>query len=252
MCALILFHDPGAEYPLLLAGNRDEWKDRPALPPELVAGPVPYVAPRDLKAGGSWIGVNRFGVAAGITNRRERQELPDLPLPSRGALVRAVLEARSAAAARERVEAALSSAPLNPFNLVYADARAAFLTRGGQAVETLPLAPGAHLVTNLHELDELEVIEVDRLAAAARESPLLETVAGLVDFLRGTDPITGDGFRPCKDDGDRGTRSSTIIAPGAALHGDAGAVGLFLYADGPPDRTPFLDFGHLLRAMLCA
>ena len=70
MCTLVMLCRPGHEWPVLMAANRDEmldrtwsaparhWPDRP----EVVAG-------RDELAGGSWLGINDYGVVAGILNR---------------------------------------------------------------------------------------------------------------------------------------------------------------------------------------
>ena len=70
MCTFIVSWQPGERWPLLLGANRDElitrawrkpgrhWSDRP----EVIAG-------QDIKAGGSWLGINDHGVIAGILNR---------------------------------------------------------------------------------------------------------------------------------------------------------------------------------------
>ena len=70
MCTLVLSRQPGTAWPLILAANRDELADRPSRPPgrhwpdraEVVAG-------LDLEAGGSWLGINDYGVVAGVLNR---------------------------------------------------------------------------------------------------------------------------------------------------------------------------------------
>ncbi|CAN0466584.1 unnamed protein product [Ascophyllum nodosum] len=59
----------GGRYKLIVASNRDEWLDRPSAPihfwketkSNLLAG-------RDLTAGGTWLGVNRSGKFATVTN----------------------------------------------------------------------------------------------------------------------------------------------------------------------------------------
>jgi uncharacterized protein with NRDE domain len=84
--------DPGSNptqlsWPLLtLAANRDEFLERPAAPlgwwddsPDVLAG-------RDLQAGGTWLGVNRDGRFAALTNYRAPAERL-LQAVSRGALV---------------------------------------------------------------------------------------------------------------------------------------------------------------------
>ncbi len=46
-----------------------------------------------------------------------------------------------------------------------------------------------------------------------------------------------DGYQVCKHEPDRGTVSSALIA----IAGEAAAGTRFLFADGPPCRTPYTD-----------
>src|SRR4051812_50066950 len=70
MCTLVILRRPEHDWPVVIGANRDEMIDRPAKPPgrhwpdraEIVAG-------IDLLAGGSWLGVNDWGVAAAVLNR---------------------------------------------------------------------------------------------------------------------------------------------------------------------------------------
>ncbi len=75
-----------SEYPLILAGNRDEFHARPAAAagwwdehPDIVGG-------RDLDAGGSWLALHRSGRFAAVTNYRDADR-PPVNLRSRGHLV---------------------------------------------------------------------------------------------------------------------------------------------------------------------
>jgi uncharacterized protein with NRDE domain len=68
MCVLALMVGRDPAVPLVVAANRDEFRDRPASPPvEIEPG---IVAGRDLRAGGTWLGVNRHGLFVAVTNRR--------------------------------------------------------------------------------------------------------------------------------------------------------------------------------------
>ena len=52
---------------------------------------------------------------------------------------------------------------------------------------------------------------------------------------------TGNGGPPiCLRLGDRGTVSSSILVPRPP-------GGVYLHAQGPPDRTPYADYSELLR-----
>jgi uncharacterized protein with NRDE domain len=66
--------------------NRDERHNRPiALPPawKIVAG-VRVLAPTDPQGGGTWAGVNEFGLAVALLNRYQDSALENPPFLSRG------------------------------------------------------------------------------------------------------------------------------------------------------------------------
>lgn len=67
MCTLIVFRDMDPQYPLIIAANRDENPARPTQNPTDLPGGI--YAPLDLVHGGSWIGVNCYGLVAALTNR---------------------------------------------------------------------------------------------------------------------------------------------------------------------------------------
>src|SRR5579875_2756864 len=129
MCTVVLLHRPHHEWPLILAANRDErvdrlsdapashWPDRPGV-----------VAGRDRTGGGSWMGVNRHGVVAAVLNRPGSLG-PAPGTRSRGELPLLALAHPSAAAAVEALSA-LPARDWRTFNLVVADAGAAFFLRG--------------------------------------------------------------------------------------------------------------------------
>lgn len=75
MCLVALALGQHPHWPLLLAANRDEFFARPAAP--LAHWAVPeaagIVAGRDLREGGTWLGLNAHGRLAVLTNVREPQ-----------------------------------------------------------------------------------------------------------------------------------------------------------------------------------
>ena len=92
MCTLVILRDVVAGYPLVLGANRDEYRDRPWEPPRR-EGEV--LAPRDLRAGGTWLAVHRRGLLVAVTNRAD---LPyDPSRPSRGLLAAIAVWCRPAA-----------------------------------------------------------------------------------------------------------------------------------------------------------
>ena len=70
MCTLVILRRPAHDWPVLIAANRDEMRDRPWRPPARHWPDRPeVVAGLDELAGGSWLGINDHGVVAGILNR---------------------------------------------------------------------------------------------------------------------------------------------------------------------------------------
>jgi uncharacterized protein with NRDE domain len=86
MCLLVIAWQAHPRYRLVVAANRDEFHDRPAAPLAKWPAPDEILAGRDLRALGTWLGLNRqrrFGI---ITNFREPRR-PRPEAPSRGALI---------------------------------------------------------------------------------------------------------------------------------------------------------------------
>src|SRR5215470_20330004 len=101
MCTLVILRRPDNEWPLVIGANRDEMIDRPALPPSRHWPDRPeVVAGLDRLAGGSWLGLNDWGVAAAILNRHGSLG-PSPDQRSRGELVLEALDHAEATAAAE-------------------------------------------------------------------------------------------------------------------------------------------------------
>ncbi len=92
MCLLSLAINAHPDFPLVFAGNRDEYHARPTATADWWADTDNMLGGRDLEAGGTWLAINRAGALGVVTNR------PDLPAPnqnprSRGDLVTGWLSA---------------------------------------------------------------------------------------------------------------------------------------------------------------
>jgi uncharacterized protein with NRDE domain len=88
MCLLVFAWQRLAAAPLVLVGNRDESHARPTEPMAWWTEPA-LLAGRDLKAGGTWLGVARDGRFAVVTNIAGATPIPEAP--SRGLLIPAYL-----------------------------------------------------------------------------------------------------------------------------------------------------------------
>ena len=169
MCTLALYFQTFPGYPVVVAANRDEYLNRPSAPP-LALQRTPWIfGGKDLKAGGTWLGVNEYGVLAGLLNRHTL-EPNDPARRSRGLLSMDALQAPSAVEAAARIGRE-SADRHNPFNLLIADAADAYVLfpRDG-AVHVQRLEPGVHLLTNMNPNDP----ECPRIARSFR---LFEAVA---------------------------------------------------------------------------
>ncbi|WP_180684146.1 NRDE family protein [Tepidicella baoligensis] len=87
MCLIAFALGMRADCPLLLAANRDEFWQRPTLPLSVWALPdgTRVCSGRDLRAGGTWLGISQTGRVAMLTN--VRSGTPDAAPRSRGELV---------------------------------------------------------------------------------------------------------------------------------------------------------------------
>jgi len=119
MCLLVLAWEVHSRYRLVVAANRDEFHERPTAAMAKWPAPDELIAGRDLRAGGTWLGVDRrrrFGV---VTNFRERQR-PAPNAPSRGNLIPSYL--RGPAGPGEYLAALKPTArEYSGFNLLLAD-----------------------------------------------------------------------------------------------------------------------------------
>lgn len=109
MCVAALAWEAHPRWRLVAIGNRDEYHARPAAP--LAQWDNGMIAGRDLKSGGTWLGVSGRSFAL-VTNRRGFGD-PDPGKASRGALVTDLLTGAGR-------YADVQTAPLqdfNPFNL---------------------------------------------------------------------------------------------------------------------------------------
>ena len=122
MCTVTFLPLPGGGY--LLGSNRDERADRPpARPPEAWdAGAARALAPVDAAAGGTWLAADDRGRSLCVLNGdRGLVESRD-DAPSRGLLVRALMEDPTPDGVWRRLEARAAEGALreNPFKLLVA------------------------------------------------------------------------------------------------------------------------------------
>lgn len=119
MCLVLIALNSHPDYALIVAANRDEFYDRPTAPAGFWEDVPAVLAGRDLKAGGTWLGIDRRGRFAAVTNYRQGRREAAAPR-SRGHLVSDFLTMDIGAP--QAIERARADARLyNGFNLIAGD-----------------------------------------------------------------------------------------------------------------------------------
>jgi uncharacterized protein with NRDE domain len=225
MCLLVLAWRVHPRYRLVVAANRDEFHERPAAALAKWPAPGQILAGRDLRANGTWLGLDaarRFGV---VTNYRELQR-PRADAPSRGELIPRYL--RAASGPQEYLAAlADRAAEYSGFNLLLSDADSLWYGSNRATPFARALAPGVHGLSN--ESLDTPWPKLRRVRAGfedwLRDAPQADPgrlFALLADRTRASDaselPQTGLSREwehvlssPFVQDPDYGTRCSTVL-----------------------------------------
>ena len=221
MCLITVAWKVRADLPLVVAANRDEWRDRAAQPahwwpdhPEILAG-------RDLKAGGTWMGVTRAGRFAAVTNFRDPSDRRETA-HSRGGLVTEYLLGKQDPGGY-LADLMHRAGDYNGFNLILGDGESLWYYGSREALAR-PIPQGVHGLSN-HLLDEpWPKVVRGRLAmeAALKErNPAPPLFHALSDSQGAPDaalPNTGVGLAwerrlasALITGDDYGTRASTVV-----------------------------------------
>lgn len=241
LCTLVLLRRPGHAWPLLLAANRDELASRPARSPGRHWPDRPEVrAGLDELAGGSWLGLNDWGVLAAVLNRVGTLG-PAEGRRSRGELVLEALDHADAMAAAAAL-GELDPRAYRPFNLVVADSRDAFFLRHADdgAVRPIRLDAGLTMIT-AREPNDPGCPRIRRYRPLFLETEVPDPGAGDWSgwelLLASRSSATGDPRDALciLTGGDYGTVSASLLALPAGL----GESAVFLHAEGRPGEVPF-------------
>ncbi|TCS39495.1 uncharacterized protein with NRDE domain [Paucimonas lemoignei] len=148
MCLIVFAWQVIPGTPLIAAGNRDEFYDRPAQPADWWPDYPHVYAGRDLKGGGTWIGITRDSRFAAITNVRAPAEMKT-DAPTRGRLVADYL-AGEFTPAQYIENIAADADKYNGFNLLIGDREQLiwYSNRSDDERNGKPLAPGVYGLSN--------------------------------------------------------------------------------------------------------
>ncbi len=184
MCLILIAHGAHADFPLVIAANRDEYYRRPTARAAFWQDHPHVLAGRDLECMGTWLGVTRAGRLAAVTNFRDPRERKT-DAPSRGRLVSDFLA--SDQDPREYLAHVAIEAPrYNGFSLLAGDVDGVFYF-SSHTGSVQQLSPGVHGLSN-HLLDTpWPKVErgKQRLEAALAREPDAET---LLDLLGDREP----------------------------------------------------------------
>ena len=147
MCLALIAFAAHPRYRLIVAANRDEYHARPTAPSTWWE--EGFLAGRDLQAGGTWLGVNRSGRFALLTNVREPSR-HNPGAPSRGAFVPSLLTTSASPSVSLAAQVSAGVAH-NGFNVVAGNANE-LAWGSNRAAPPRNLGPGIYGVSN-HLLD---------------------------------------------------------------------------------------------------
>src|SRR5579864_1011127 len=246
MCTLVILRRPDHRWPVMIGANRDEMIGRPALPPARHWPDRPEViAGLDQLAGGSWLGVNDWGVAAAILNRHGSLG-PAAGQRSRGELVLEALDHPDAVAAAEALSH-LDPRAYRTFNLIVADNRDAFWLRhaDGRDIDAWPIGEGLSLIDSgeLNRPNNRRVtLAAPKFRAAAPPDPDRDDWAAWEALLSDGESPPGElsetALRFAMPNG-YGTVSSALIALPQPNAGERKPR--FRYAQWQPTESPWAD-----------
>jgi uncharacterized protein with NRDE domain len=210
MCLLAIAWRQRRDWPLLLAGNRDEFHRRAAAP--LARWPQGFFGGRDLEAGGAWLGARDDGRFAVVTNFRDPGDTTPRAR-SRGELVVEFLSGSQGPAAMA-AQAGAAATAYRGFNALFGDADALWYV-GSRAGAPRELGPGNYMLSNhLLDTDWPKVLRLRgrfeaALAQADATQPLFDALADRTLAPDHALPATGLPL-----DWERALSAAFIVAPG--------------------------------------
>lgn len=175
MCLIAIAIAQHPDYPLIIAGNRDEFYSRPTAALDYWEDKPDILAGRDLKSSGTWLGITKSGRIGAITNYRDPESLLGKNKgPSRGGLIREFLEGSDPPQVYlDRIRSTRNL--YNGFNLIVGHARELWWY-SNVSDERKKLSPGIHGISN-HLLNtpwpKVEKMKAE-MASLIRENKIID------------------------------------------------------------------------------
>jgi hypothetical protein len=248
MCSIVILRQSDSEWPILIGANRDEMVERQSLSPGRHWNQQKHIiAGKDVEAGGTWLGVNDYGLVAAVLNRMDTLG----PLKNKRSRGELVLEALDHADASEALNAIvdIEKDSYRGFNMLIADNTNAYWIKsdeGNPIIEYFDIPEGLSMIT-AHDRNDMSSDRIktylDQFSIATAPDP---TTSNWTDwelllgssYSKSNNPLsamcvkTSMGFQ---------TVSSSLIAlpnfePKLALKKP-----IFRFCPSSPDITPFHD-----------
>jgi len=241
MCILMVVHKKVKGYPIVLAANRDEYFDRPTRSPHLLQQAPAIWGGQDVKAGGTWLGINAYGIVVALTNRRLGEEQKnDSTRRSRGLLCLEALQCRTP----EQIIAFLRNElayRYNYFNLLIVTHQAVYWVAYDGTPKIQQLEAGIHILAN-GDINDLETIRIRRarsLLQYGRETELQALLPHLERVCRDHENGVRDRDTICmhRPTENYGTVSSTIMALTSGVQKN-----VYRYAEGAPCLHAYKEY----------
>ena len=243
MCTLIAFWRSVPGYGIVIGMNRDESSARPADQPAILDGIPMIVAPKDRRAGGTWLGASGTGLVVALSNRRG----PTSPSArSRGQLVLDALKQPSVSGVDVFLQREAHEQTYNYWNLLAASRKDLrfFRYEGDLAMNRGHEGLNAFTNEGGNVVTDPKVQFIQGLLAKTPSRSIDEVIRALQSALR-THASGAGGVGLCVHFPGGGTVSSTIMALSNADPGE----NVLLYADGSPCTTPYRDYHEVIRQL---
>jgi len=229
MCIILGLWESHLDYPLILIANRDEFHERPTRPASWWGDQSELFGGRDLRAGGSWLGISKAGKLAAVTSFRDARSFTRKEQRSRGLVVRDFLNSDSTSEAFFQ-DLANQGDEYDGFNLLAGDVREGLLCWSNRDAVLNRIQPGCFGLSNRFfetpwpkvEKGKRLLVEAAGPARVSEEGAFVEALFGILkDSEQPVDaelPDTGVG--PEKErllssvfiqSQEYGTRCSTVI-----------------------------------------
>ena len=246
MCTLLILYRPKNKWPLIIAGNRDEMKDRPWLPPAKHWSKFNgIIAGKDLTAGGSWLGINTNGLVATILNRANSLG-PDIEKNSRGKIIIDILKNKTLDAALNYIKL-LDGTKWKPFNLFLANNKKAYWVKSSDKDElSINIIPEGKHFLDSYDLNsnqsERYLYNNNRFKVLNDPNPDSLEWKEWINLLAEKSYPKDKPFAAMNiSNKNYGTLSSAIIALPSDQELNNNTKPLFLFSDVSPDNNKFYN-----------